>query len=167
MSQRLRELDLTAAHLRKLSVTSQEPQGPAEILIDLADSPGPVVASGVRRSSSIRSTTSSSARSPLADFQSDNVLNRPSLKPRHLSPFPSPPVSAGLNDSRFAWDQTPNVSNGARTPTYSGGYNPFAAPGLDRWTRETWASRKVALISGITGQGAFPGTSAYRLLPSS
>ncbi|KAL7424286.1 hypothetical protein Q5752_001876 [Cryptotrichosporon argae] len=28
----------------------------------------------------------------------------------------------------------------------------FVPPGLDAWTRDTWATRKVALITGITGQ---------------
>jgi len=32
-------------------------------------------------------------------------------------------------------------------------WNPFLPPGLESWTRESWARRKVALISGITGQG--------------
>jgi hypothetical protein len=32
-------------------------------------------------------------------------------------------------------------------------WNPFLHPGLNAWTRESWGKRKVALISGITGQG--------------
>jgi hypothetical protein len=32
-------------------------------------------------------------------------------------------------------------------------WNPFLPPGLENWTRESWGRRKVALISGITGQG--------------
>jgi hypothetical protein len=37
-------------------------------------------------------------------------------------------------------------------------WNPFLPPGLESWTRESWARRKVALISGITGQGQLAST---------
>jgi len=143
--------------MRKLSIASQGSQGSsaAEILIDLSEPQVQGIKSDLYRTSSIRSTGSNSAPSPLADFQSDNVLNRASLKPRHLAPFPSPPASVSSTENRLAWDEVVGPKSGARTPTYSGGYNPFAAPGLDKWTRETWAKRKVALISGITGQGEY------------
>lgn len=50
----------------------------------------------------------------------------------------------------------PGPGNGTRGGDISPGlvdWNPFLPSGLESWTRETWARRKVALISGITGQG--------------
>lgn len=148
------------------------------------------------RSTSIRSNRSSisisaALPSPLADFQSDNVLNASHRRVQyaHVSPHiqpssagPSSPVSRpmtagrsstslqslppsheryrldlkdghGVQNGGAAAVRSDTQVRGARTPTYAGNWNPFIPPGLDGWTRETWATRKVALISGITGQG--------------
>ncbi|ORY30014.1 NAD dependent epimerase/dehydratase family-domain-containing protein [Naematelia encephala] len=148
----------------------------------------PSLSSGIQRSSSIRSNTSVRSNhlpSPLADFQSDQVLNassnliqyanqpQPILDTGYLSPPPTSPIAGpiahvGHPPSRLGSRRNSGASEdvheewrklqrtgGANTPTHNldgVGWNPFKAPGLDGWTRDTWAKRKVALISGITGQ---------------
>ena len=124
-------------------------------------------AGGLSRSTSTRSNGSHrSFRAPRGDFQSDDVLNASSSRQLHLFPgLPSPPITgpgvgsgpsspAGAGAGLGFFDRSPPSSvSGARTPTHNGGWNPFVPPGLDGWTRDSWARRKVALISGITGQG--------------
>ena len=135
----------------------------------------------IRRSSSVRSAApgSPSLPSPLGDFQSDNVLNAPSKPPTSppwsTSPTSGPVAHVGLPSrdaiESLALDDHPSSSSEGidtklaavalqgRRLTESGSYhqprvwNPFAPPGVESWTRESWGKRKVALISGITGQG--------------
>lgn len=118
--------------------------------------PGP---SSLNRSASLRSNSSRhGVPSPLGDFQSDDVLNASSSRAHsiHLAspPLGSPKLSPVIAQGPSGALSPPlTASHGGRTPTYNGGWNPFVPPGLDGWTRESWGKRKVALISGITGQG--------------
>ncbi len=124
--------------------------------------PPATASSSLQRSGSLRSAQ---LPSPLSDFQSDNVLNAHSAPPYHSPPtipvwgpvsHASPPPSAlALETSGLGRIEKRQSRGEAGSPVWGpvGGHNPFAAPGLQDWTRETWGSRKIALISGITGQG--------------
>ncbi len=143
---------------------------PSSFVIDLSDSPSQTTS--VRRSASTRvsrlppptfgrgdSPRSNHLPSPLVDFQTDDVLNVHNGPPYHTPPQTAPisgPLAHIPLPSAFDLSAVPNgtghVRNGSGTPICAGGYNPFAALGLDSWTRESWGRRKIALLSGITGQ---------------
>ena len=97
---------------------------------------------------------------PISDFQSDDVLNASGAPPYH-SPPPSGPIAhidlgtppSTIVDLSLSPHVGPVKDGQGLSPVDPSGYNPFQAPGLANWTRETWGKRKVALISGITGQG--------------
>lgn len=146
---------------------------PVSFVVDLVDTnPSPV--SIVRRSASLRvgrldpdrrgsSPRSALVPSPLADFQTNDLPNVNNGPPYH-SPPPILPVSGPLaHKLPISALSLSGMSNGSEaseqrrtsvgTPTYAKSYNPFQAQGLESWTRESWGRRKIALISGITGQG--------------
>ena len=154
-----------------------------------------------------------SLASPLADFQSDDVLNAPYQAPTSPLEVPPSPMSGpiahvglppalslgslergGLQSERTpispatlnvptsqledrpaqvgraqekaeGGDQTVSpVRRKISTTTASNhkARNPFAPQGVEQWTRETWGKRKIALISGITGQGKPFSIAVYR-----
>ena len=146
--------------------------------------------SRTRRASSFRSIVRPSVAlsplgdSPLGDFQSDDVLNAPPFSsgppsPQPVSPVAGPvahvgrPVALNLDTlSEVTHLPTPDTSTlpaagaitGAVVSNGQEGWNPFRLPGVQEWTRENWGQRKIALISGITGQGEYY---KYLIEPSS
>ncbi|KAL1411015.1 hypothetical protein Q8F55_001960 [Vanrija albida] len=87
----------------------------------------------------------------MADYQSDDALNAPALPASPALRSPRQPVSPSpwARGAR-ATQAFPPPNPGARTPTVPA--SAFAVPGLHGFTRQSWAARKVALITGITGQ---------------
>lgn len=123
-----------------------------------------VSASGAQPSSSPATTAVPQRRrhrpaplSPLQDYQSDDALNAPApTSPATPLRSPRQPVSpspwaqrTGFATQAFP-PPLPQARASARTPTVPASV--FAVPGIQHFTRESWAERKVALITGITGQ---------------
>ncbi|KAK4686392.1 GDPmannose 4,6-dehydratase, partial [Tremellales sp. Uapishka_1] len=100
--------------------------------------------------------------SPISDFQSDNVLNAAPETYVHTPTYESsPPNDHPTPRQSVLFPTSPifgpvghvGLPNRAGTPIFSAvGYKKWVGRELDGWTRDSWSKRKVALISGITGQ---------------
>jgi hypothetical protein len=106
----------------------------------------------------------------LRDFQSDDVLNINTPKPpmgSAIRRMPGSPALRELSKVERSWEDD---GDGEEMSFREGGkrsgaplswspelpiYSPRTVFSLlgERWTREAWTKRKVALVTGITGQG--------------
>ncbi|WVF71873.1 GDP-mannose 4,6-dehydratase [Kwoniella sp. CBS 6097] len=94
----------------------------------------------------------------MGDFQTDNLLSAPQPRSHHNS---NNPILMRYHDESvapLALNHGQSHSRGqmerCSTPIYShpaAGWNLFGN-GLGGWDRESWARRKVAFVTGITGQ---------------
>lgn len=140
------------ANSRPSSISSLEDLSLVRLIS--SDSNGKLARGGSLRSR--RGNGPSELPAPLGDYQSDEVLNaRPPISPRSGRPMSSDRVERVRVSSplqpRTELAVPAGGSTGRRTPTI-----PISNPGFMRidaeWTRENWAERKVALVTGITGQ---------------
>ncbi|OCF32056.1 GDP-mannose 4,6-dehydratase [Kwoniella heveanensis BCC8398] len=144
--------------------SEDEDEIPPEFRFTAAGPPPAAFGSSSSLSSSPSFRSDASLPGRIGDFQTDNLLNAPQPRNPHNANINNPILMryhdesvAPLNLVHTHQHSHANVHaqvERCSTPIYShpaAGWNLFGN-GLGGWDRESWARRKVAFVTGITGQ---------------